>query len=378
VYIAIFIAALVVIIMIHEFGHFATAKLFGMKAERFFLGFGPTLWSVQKGETEYGVKAIPAGGFVKIIGMSAYEEVDAADEPRAFYRQPAWQRAIVLVAGVATHFVMAIVLLWAALALVGLPFATNEIGLVTDDSPAAEAGLQPGDVIVSVDGVATSEFEDVREAVVARGGQTVPVVVERDGSTVELDVALAAQTPEGQQVGFLGVAPEGEVRPFPAGEALRMTLVGDFSVPRLTELTVTGLVQAFSPEGLSVWLGQLTTDGPREPEGPLSLVGATQIAGELGRQGDLFGFLVILVQLNLVLGLLNLLPLPPLDGGHLAVLAVEEGVNKTRRLRGIRERWMLDPARLTPIALAVILFFGMIFITAVVIDIVRPATEILQ
>jgi membrane-associated protease RseP (regulator of RpoE activity) len=382
-YIAIFLLAIVVVIMIHEFGHFATAKLFGMRAERFFLGFGPTLWSVQKGETEYGVKAVPAGGFVKITGMSSHEEVDPADEPRAFYTKPAWQRAVVLAAGSATHFVLAVALLWSALALVGLPTqeATNEVAVVTDDSPAAAAGLEPGDVIVAVAGVEVPDFEAVRAEVAARGGQDVTLTVRRDGDELELAATLATvEGEDGAEVGFLGVMPEAdvEVHPVPPGEALSMTLAGDFSVVRLTQLTVLGLGQAFSPEGLSNWLGQLTTDGPRSPEGPVSLVGAGQIAGELGRQGDMFGFLVILVQLNLVLGILNLLPLPPLDGGHLAVLAVEEGVNKVRRVRGTPGRWTIDPSRLVPVALAVILFFGAIMITAVVIDIMRPASEILR
>ncbi len=380
-FIAIFIIAIVVVIMIHEFGHFATAKAFGMKAERFFLGFGPTLWSVQRGETEYGVKAIPAGGFVKITGMSSFEDMDPADEPRAFYSKPAWQRAIVLIAGSGTHFVLAILLLWAALALIGLPSgaATNTVAVVVDDSPAAEAGLQSGDAIVAVDGVETVAFEAVQEEVAARPGETVTLTVERDDERREVAATLAAQEDEaGEQIGFLGIAPEAEVERVPPGQALVLTVSGDLSVFRLAELTVVGLIDAFSPEGLAAWIGQLTTDGPREPEGPMSLVGAGQVAGELGRQGDLFGFIALLVMLNLVLGILNLLPLPPLDGGHVAVLVVEEGVNKARRLRGNHERWLIDPARLTPIALAVILFFGVIFITAVTIDILRPASEILQ
>src|SRR3712207_6579964 len=137
-YVTIFIVTIVLVIMFHEFGHFATAKLFGMKCEKFFLGFGPTLWSVRKGETEYGVKAIPAGGFVKIIGMSAYEEVDPADADRTFYSKPAWQRAIVLAAGSATHFIVAVALLFAALAFIGLPTdeVTSVIDRIVPNSPA--------------------------------------------------------------------------------------------------------------------------------------------------------------------------------------------------------------------------------------------------
>src|SRR3712207_1986431 len=115
-FVALFVILLVFAIMLHEFGHFATAKLFGMKVDKFFLGFGPTLWSFQRGETEYGVKALPAGGFVRIVGMNAAEEIDPADAGRTFHEQSAWKRAIVLVAGSFTHFVLAAVLVFSALA----------------------------------------------------------------------------------------------------------------------------------------------------------------------------------------------------------------------------------------------------------------------
>lgn len=379
-YVFIFVVAIVAAIIIHEFGHFATAKAFGMRVEKFFAGFGPTLWSVRKGETEYGVKAIPAGGFVKITGMSPYEEFDSAAAGRTFYEQPAWQRAIVLAAGSVTHFVIAIVLLFAALWLVGVPTgqASTTVDLVSEGSPAAAAGLQVGDEIVAIDGIPADGFDEVRDLVSPRGGQTVTLTVVREGERVELATTLASETPDGQPQGFLGVAPRPEVRPLPFGEALGATFVGDFSVVRLTQLTVVGIGEAFSPQGLASWVGQLSEDAPRQAEGPVSLVGAGQIAGALGAQGDVFGFLIVIVSINIVIGLLNLLPLPPLDGGHLAVLAAEKVVNVARRVRGLGGYWRPDPAKLTPVALAVILLFGMIFFTALFIDIVRPASEILQ
>ncbi|MEX0657880.1 MAG: site-2 protease family protein [Egibacteraceae bacterium] len=377
-YVAIFIVSLIVVIMIHEFGHFITAKAFGMKAEKFFLGFGPTLWSVQRGETEYGVKAIPAGGFVKIIGMNSFEDTDPADAGRRFFEKPAWQRLIVLVAGSVTHFIVAVALLFAALAFVGLMVGSNQVAAVSEDSPADAAGLAEGDVIVAVDGVATTDFDAVRGAVTARGGETIPVVVERGGQTRELEVTLDQRTVDGSEQGFLGVGPEGVTRRLSIGEALTATVSGDFSVVRLTSLTVQGLGQAFSPEGISRWIGSVSGDQPRTVEGPMSVVGIGQAISAFGTSGDVFAVIIILAQLNIVLGLLNMLPLPPLDGGHVALLAVEEGVNGTRRLLGKEATWRIDPAVVTPIALAVILLFTALTVTVVYMDIVNPATELLQ
>src|ERR1700733_6352843 len=179
----IFIVAISAPIILHEFGHFITAKKFGMKATQFFMGFGPTIWSVQKGETEYGIKAIPAGGFVKIVGMTSMDEVDPADEPRSFRRHPAWQRLIVLVAGSTMHFLLALVLLLAIPLAVGIQnTSTTTVGAVvtcvpkTDESsctsgeaksPAVQIGLRPGDSIVAFAGKpvhAWSQFNSDIEA----------------------------------------------------------------------------------------------------------------------------------------------------------------------------------------------------------------------
>ena len=381
-FVVIFILGLIFVIMFHEFGHYLTAKLFGMKVERFFLGFGPTLWSFQRGETEYGVKAIPAGGFVKITGMSAFEQIDPADRGRAFYEQAAWKRVIVLSTGSATHVVVAVVLLFAALAFAGLPSidepATTIIEVVVADSPAAEAGLRPGDVITAVSGQPTADFEDVRAELDGRGGESVPIVIERDGAEQQLRATLASENPEGEPGAFLGIGPQPVVRRLPPAEALRGTITGDFSVGRLVGLTVSGLGQVFTPDALSDWFRSVNDPGPRDPNGPVSLVGVGQTVNALGVGGDIFAVLVIFAQLNIVLGTLNMLPLPPLDGGHVAVLLVEEGVNVVRRMRGRSARWRLDPAVITPIALVVILFFVVLSMTALYVDIVKPASDLLQ
>ena len=377
-YVVIFVLALIFVIMFHEFGHFATAKLFHMKVTQFFLGFGPKIWSFRKGETEYGVKGIPAGGYVKIVGMSSFEEVSEEDRGRTFHEQPAWQRAIVLVAGSFTHFLVAGVLLVAALGFVGYPIATNGIGEAVAGSPARAAGLAPGDRIVAVDGQATGDFDAVRQAVTARPSDDVILTVEHAGERREVAVTIGEQTVEGRTVGLLGVRPAVEVFRESFPDAVKGVFVGDFSIPRLTGLTLSGLVQAFSPTGLSRWFGEIGSQGPRDPNGPISLVGVGQVVNTLGNQGDIFAVLGFLAQLNIVLGTLNMLPLPPLDGGHLATLLVEEGVNGVRRRRGREDRWRLDPAILTPIALAVILFFSVVSLTALYIDLVKPASDLIQ
>jgi membrane-associated protease RseP (regulator of RpoE activity) len=386
-FVALFVVVIVGAIVLHEFGHFLTAKAFGMKATHFFVGFGPTLWSRRRGETEYGLKAIPAGGFVKIVGMNPWEQVDPADDGRLFYQQPAWKRVVVLVSGSATHILIAVLLLFGALAFVGLPTGevTTQVRAVTAGSPAAAAGVRPGDVLVAVDGRRTATFEEVREAIAGRFGDTVPVTVERDGRELVLDTALDVPHPdpalEGQ--GFLGVAPRPVDAPLGVVEGARRTFSGPLSVWSLADATVDGLVQVFSLDGLGRFFGSVDGDEPRSADSVTSLVGAGQIVNEFGTQGDVFAVLLVLAQLNLVLGILNLLPLPPLDGGHVAVLAVEEAVNGVRRLRrspdGARAaRFHLNPGVVTPIALTVIAFFLVLTTTALYLDITSPASELVQ
>lgn len=388
-FVAIFVAAIALIILIHEFGHFVTARMFGMKAEKFFIGFGPTLWSTQRGETEYGVKWLPLGGFVKIVGMSPYEDFDEADRDRAYFSKPGWQRAIVICAGSITHFVIAALLLFVALATIGRPpapdelTATNEIREVQPGDPADEAGLEPGEEIVAIDGERTPDFEALVERISPRPGETMVLTVRDGDETREVTVTLA-QHPDDPDRGYLGFVPSGppeeafEPQPMGVGAALAATVTDPFySIQSVTGLSIGGIAEALSPQGLAEWFGSFD-DEERDAQGVISLVGAGQIVSELGNQGQIFGILFMLVQLNIVLGTLNMLPLPPLDGGHFAVVLVEGGVNGVRRLRGRTETYFVDPARLTPIALLVILFFGTIMISALYLDLVQPASELVN
>jgi membrane-associated protease RseP (regulator of RpoE activity) len=372
-FVLLFVVAIVFVIMFHEFGHFATAKAFGMKVEKFFLSFGPTLWSFRRGETEYGVKAIPAGGFVKISGMNRFEEVDPADHGRLFYEQPAWQRVIVLVAGSATHFLVAFALIWGALAFVGAPTdePTTTVDALLEDSPAQAAGLQPGDEFVSVDGQPATDWPALQEAIAQRAGQTVPLVVRRDGAERTLQVEVGSRDGSG----YIGVYPASRMQDYSVGTALAETVSGEqWSLGTITGLSLRGIAEVFTPDSLGRFFAATVSGEPRTVEegGPISLVGAGQMVSSAGASGNIFFVLLLLAQLNIVLGALNMLPLPPLDGGHVAVLLIEEAVNGVRRLRGRPTGWALDPSVVTPIALAVILFFGVVGITAIVNDIARP------
>jgi membrane-associated protease RseP (regulator of RpoE activity) len=309
-----------------------------------------------------------------------------ADRERAFFNQPAWQRVIVLVAGSFTHYVLAGLLLFVTLAFFavpqlenGEPVFSNEVGRVLEGDPAAIAGIETGDMITAVDGVPTPTFGDVVAAVSARPGQTVELALTSDGRQRRATVDIAAQNPEGEAVGYLGVGNGGvaftEASLSQAGAGV---FVGEYSLPTLTARSLGGLAEIFTLDSLGNWLSQADTANERTAEGPISLVGAAQVGNELVRLGAISSVLLLLAQLNIVLGALNMLPLPPLDGGHVAVLAIERAVNGVRKVQGKTTNWELDPGVVTPVALAVIVFLGLFGLTALYIDIVNPASQLLQ
>ena len=384
--IILFVVAILVVVMVHEAGHFFVAKLFGFKATKFFVGFGPKVWSVQKGETEYGIAAIPAGGFVKIVGMNPYEEVAPEDEARSYPNKPRWQRALLLVAGSATHWVVAFVVLLITTMTIGFPTgdASTEVAEIQTRvegaaPPSVEAGLEPGDRIVAVAGEPTPDWDAVTTTIRAHPGESVTLEVVRDGERVELQADLwAAVFDESGPVEFAespdelrAPAPTEEVGGFlgftPSPEMETQGLFGGIvdsgkRVGELTVLSVKGIGQVFGMVfGGELW-DALTGEGEREvDEGPLGLVGASRIAGESVQRGEILNFIGLIVGFTVFVGLMNLLPLPPLDGGHLAVLAYEKVTGRA-----------VDIRRLIPIAAAVISFFVVLFIAVLYLDLARP------
>ena len=359
---------LLVVIPIHELGHLLVARRFGFKIQEYFVGFGPKLWSTTRGETEYGIKAIPAGGYVKIAGMNPYETVPAQDVARAYGSKPIWQRALVILAGPATHYVLAFVCFALWLGFVGEPVATGTVidevapRLEGVESPAAAAGLQPGDVVVAVDGIREPSMDELVRYTTAHVGEPITFTILRDGSLLRLElVPVISEGVDGEQIGRIGVL----VRP---GSIVRDTegvfgsvtgavdLVGDNLVG-----TVRGVGRIFGPEGIGRLATLVFTDEPRRDEDPASVVGIGRVAGSLASD-DRFGDLLLLFGVvNVFVGLLNLLPLPPFDGGHLAVLAIEK----------IRGR-PVDMRKVIPVSAAVAAFFIIFTVAVVYVDLVKP------
>jgi membrane-associated protease RseP (regulator of RpoE activity) len=386
-----FFVALITSVIIHEAGHFLTAKRFGMKATQFFAGFGPTLWSVQRGETEYGVKAIPAGGFVKIIGMTSLEEVSEADEPRAFYKQKAWKRTIVLAAGSFMHFVIALVLLWAGLLLVGststsltLTQVTCAKGTISDTcspttpAPAAAAGIKPGDKLISYDGKALKDWDAFTKAVQAAGTKPATVVYQRDG--VLHTASLTPVTVKDENGQTLLIDPKKDPRPAPK--------IGVSSVKTTHYNALSAVPEAFATFGTGVsetvtGVSKLPSEiahafdkGRTADNSPASVVGVGKIAGDAVASGSfasrLAGFLGIIAALNLFVGLFNLLPLLPLDGGHIAILWFEEARLRLARLFRRPDPGRVDINKLAPALYVVLVLIVGLSVTLLAADIVNP------
>ena len=385
-----FILALVVSIMLHEAGHLLTAKHYGMKATQYFLGFGPTLFSFRRGETEYGVKAIPAGGFVKIVGMTQLEELDPKDEPRAFWRQRAGQRTVVLAAGSVTHFVLAVILIFITLTLVGLPGISTKVEVVstcvTKDedkdctaadpvAPARAAGLQPGDRVLAFEGKRVEDWvDDFSTRVRAHPGGPATLVIERDGRELTLRpvVALALRDDpdrpgQKKEVGQLGVRPAEENRRYGPIAAVRKTASGTKDAFVLTFKGIAALPAAV-PKGFS----QAFTGKERTADGIVSPVGLGRVSGQAIAEGAFSEFLIIVAGFNIFIGVMNLLPLLPLDGGHLAVLGYEEARSWWARRRGRRDPGRVDIRKLMPVAQLVIILFASLFFVALYADIANP------
>jgi membrane-associated protease RseP (regulator of RpoE activity) len=367
------IGCLAFFIMFHEFAHFAVAKASGMKVTEFFIGFGPRLFSIRRGETEYGIKAIPAGGYVKIIGMSSTEEVDDADEQRTYRRQRWYKRVATILAGPASHFLMAFVLLVAIFGFTGTPMLSNEIGKAEPGFPAEAAGLRTGDRVTSIQGVPADDWEDV---LVSLDSIKTPVVdltvVGADGATRELAVTRKAEVNNGVTRWVLGIRPAKQVyvtESLPKSFSLAGSTLIDYSGQ-----TVSGVTRFFSPSTLSGFFKQVrgahnkTGDLTQEEleSRPTSIIGMTQVGAEAAKQGPT-ELMEILVVINLALGTFNLLPMLPLDGGHIVVATYESVMGKFRK-----KRHFANMERLTPFVAA---FFGLLMmlgVGAMYLDIVRP------
>ncbi len=352
------IVGLVFTIMLHEWGHYIAAKRSGMKVTEFFLGFGPRIWSFRRGETEYGVKAIPAGGYVRIVGMTNLEEVDPEDEPRTYRQATTGKRLITVLAGIIVNLLIALVLIFGILVFEGPSRASTTVGQVSTDSPAAAAGIRAGDRIVSIDGQRIDEWDQVGAAVRPNAGERLTVVVIRDGR--EVTVRATPEKIDGAT--RVGITSKIISTPVPLASAVPETFrtfgrgVGD---------TVGALGKVFSASGLERYGKTVTNSkgGFSDEERPRSVVGIVADGGDIV-DGQWVVLLGLLAAINVFVALFNLLPLPPLDGGHAAV-AIYEGI--ASKLRGRRIR--VDYQKLMPVAAAVVILILVFGLSTMYLDI---------
>ena len=385
------IVALFAMVMLHELGHFVMARRARMKATEFFVGFGPRLWSFRRGETEYGVKAIPLGGYVKIIGMTNLEPVPAEDESRAYRQKPFWDRFGVAVAGSTMHMVIAFCLLFAMNAFVGnglhrerLPIISSISGIEGQASPAQEAGLRVGDEITALDGTPVAAWDDVRAYVRNRPGTPIRVEYERGGelnttTVTPLDLAKlpagavqgaapepTAETGAGEPRGFLGISATGVDPTVGPVQAVGRSAA---DLGTLAKGTVGALGKLLSFQGVRSYADQVQgNEVSQEDQGNrfLSPVGVYQIAGSAADQG-IGQVLSLLVLINIFVGIFNMLPLLPFDGGHVTI-AVYEAVRS--RIKG--RRHFADAGKLMPVAYVTVALLAVIFVSSLYLDIAKP------
>jgi membrane-associated protease RseP (regulator of RpoE activity) len=420
-------------IALHEIGHLVPAKKFGVKVTEYMVGFGPTIWSAKRGETAYGIKGIPVGGYIRMIGMlpppkdapegtaramstgrlallvedarrQSLEEIAPGDENRVFYKLPVHRRVIIMLGGPFMNLVLAFFLFAAVLVGIGVPQPSLAVSAVvpcvptveapsgqpdasgecpTGESPAALAGLQPGDVITAYNGTAAGSWDELTDRIRAEGASAGVLTVQRaDGATVELPVDTVSVTrpvydeagePTGQTetTGFLGVRPEIEYVPQPWS-----------AVPaQMWDLTARSAVALVS---LPVRVYELVTEtliggGERQLDSPVSVVGVSRLGGEVVAseepiEAKLALFLGLAASLNLFLFLFNLLPILPLDGGHVAGALYEGARRQWARVRRKPDPGPVDVARLLPVAYVVAIALVVVGGVVIFADLVKPLT----
>ncbi|MDQ3105122.1 MAG: RIP metalloprotease [Actinomycetota bacterium] len=424
-----FFVGLMVSIALHEVGHMWPAKKFGVKVTEYFVGFGRRLWSFRRGETEYGLKLIPLGGYVKLVGMippaagdtggtgdaehpdrvrstntgmftqlvadaraAEYEKVLPGEEDRLFYRKPAWQKLIVMSGGPLVNIAIATFLFGVLIMGVGVPTATTTVETVPQCvvpadrveltcrpgdpvSPAQRAGLRPGDQITSFNGTQVTEWEDLSQLIRANEAGDAEIGIERAGTPMMLStnttVSVRPSLDDSEafvEVGFLGIAP---TRPYERGNPL------DVATTMGSLIKLTGAALLDMPERM-VGVAKAAVGAEREPDSPVSVVGASRVAGELvsderspwvARVSDVVG---LLASVNLFIAIFNFLPVLPLDGGHIAGALWEALRRGWARLRGRPDPGYFDVGKLLPLAYAfgsVLVVMGLLLVWT---DIVNP------
>jgi membrane-associated protease RseP (regulator of RpoE activity) len=401
-----FALAILISVSLHEAGHMITAKRFGMKVTKYFVGFGPTVFSWKRGETEYGLKWIPLGGFCKIVGMTPQDDdVEPGDESRVMWKYPVWKRTIVMSAGSITHFLLAIVAMWFAAAFVGLPNPavpttdaesraqpaviyvadcisveakpTTPCSAAANPAPANVAGLKTGDTITAINGAPISTFGQMVDTIRTLPAAPATFAYVRDGQpgTATVSPVRAQRAPTTDE----DAAP---IEVAVVGAGLKLTMPGMVTygpieaVPAVADYgqtLIVGTFEAFKkiPQKVPA-LWNSITGSERDPDTPISVVGASRLGGEAIANGLPEIFLMIFIALNVFIGIFNLLPLLPLDGGHIAIIWFEKVRSWLYAKLKKPDPGRVDYFKLMPLTYGVILIGGAFTLLTITADIVNP------
>ena len=382
--VAAFVAALILSVMLHEAGHFLLAKRFGMKVTEFFVGFGPRLYSRVRGETEYGFKAIPAGGYVRILGMTPSEPLAAEDEPRAFYRASVGHRIAVLAAGSVTHIIVGFLLVYLLLSAIGVSTESTTLGSVSKcltttsagtcpssakPSPALVAGMQAKDRITQINGVQITSWAQAVDKIRASANTPLQITVERDHQLISMTATPASVKGRG----VLGVMSEISSKRENPILALKNAVTTTWN---MGTQSVGALVTL--PSKIPALWGQTFEHRPRDLTGLVGVVGVARVSGEalsshkLSWSERIGTFVLILAGLNIFIGIFNALPLPPLDGGHIAVALIDKWRTVRARRRGLEAPAPFDVVSLMPVTLVVLGILVSLSLLLLAADIVNP------
>ena len=368
-----FAIALLLSVMVHEFGHYITAKRFDMKVTEFFLGFGKRIWSFTRGETEFGIKAIPAGGYCRIEGMTPRDEMPAGEEARAFFGATTTRKLIVLGAGSFAHFVIGFLLIFSIFFGVGVNTLLSDVTKVSPNSAAAAAGFQPGDKIIAIDGKEVTNWYQDSRAIATSKGKELTFTVLRDGA--EISISAAPSYLESEKRYILGV-----VTKIGTQRESFFTSISESgrAIAVLTRESIKSLVAL--PTKVPQLIRQTFGGEERDPNGLVGVVGAARVSGDAVSSNKLnnterFGtFLLLIASLNIFVGIFNLLPLLPLDGGHMAVAIADEVRAFFARLRGKPRPAGIDVNVLTPITMTVFAVLAVLTSILLIADIFNPVS----
>jgi membrane-associated protease RseP (regulator of RpoE activity) len=370
-----FVVALLFSVMVHEFGHYITARKYGMWVSEFFVGFGKRIWSVQRGETEFGVKAIPAGGYCKIEGMSPSDELPEGQEDRAFYKASSAKKLVVLGAGSFLHFVLGFVLLFTLFAGIGTNQVLPEIREVVPNSAAQAAGIQAGDEVISINGKKVTEWYKDVEVIRQSQGRELSLVLDRNGEQISVTASARLTDIDGTKRYVLGIVND-----------MGLKRSGLFvSIKNSATVTKGFLVESVKslgklPEKIPALWGATVRGEERDPNGLVGVVGVARVSGEavgsdkLTSMERLATFVLIVASLNIFVGVFNLLPILPLDGGHIAVAIADSIRAFFARLRGRARPAPIDVTVLTPITMVVFVVLATLTLLLLVADVINPVT----